>query len=146
MTAIALLIMRLVLGVSFMGHGSQKLFGWLGGKGFTATAQQYEKGMGMRPGWLLALLAGGGEFGGGLLLVLGLLTPLGALLILATMVVAIAQVTGKKGYWITGGGWEYNALIIGVCVFLILAGAGTYSLDHAIGWNNIVAGILHTPA
>jgi putative oxidoreductase len=137
MTAAALLILRLGLGLSFIGHGTQKLFGWFGGRGFSATAKGYESGMGMRPGWLFALLAGGGEAGGGLLVALGLLTPLGALLVIASMLVAIAKVTGKNGYWITRNGWEYNGLIILVCVALLLAGAGSLSLDHRLGLDTL---------
>ncbi|WIG60552.1 MAG: Membrane protein, distant similarity to thiosulfate:quinone oxidoreductase DoxD [Ktedonobacterales bacterium] len=141
--ALALLILRLALGLSFIGHGTQKLFGWFGGAGFAVTAKNYENKMGMRPGWLFALLGGGGEAGGGLLLALGLFTPLGALLIIATMVVAIVQVTGRRGYWVGKGGWEYNALIIAVCVALMLTGPGAYALDHALGLNTSLASALH---
>ena len=84
MASIALLIVRLTLGLSFIGHGAQKLLGWFGGAGFAATAKGYEERMGMRPGSFYAALAGGGEFLGGLLVALGLFTPLGALLIAAT--------------------------------------------------------------
>lgn len=146
MVSVALLILRLALGLSFVGHGAQKLFGWFGGRGFGATAQQYSQGMGMRPGWLFALLGGGGEFLGGLLLALGLVTDLGALLIVATMLVAIVQVTGKKGYWIGKGGWEYNFLIIVVCVVLALIGPGRYSLDALLGLDRLAAALLHLPA
>jgi putative oxidoreductase len=101
MASIALLIVRLTLGLSFIGHGAQKLIGWFGGAGFAATARGYEERMGMRPGSFYAALAGGGEFLGGLLIALGLLTPLGALLIAASIAVAIAKVTDKNGYWLT---------------------------------------------
>lgn len=141
MLNIALLILRLALGLSFIGHGAQKLFGWFGGAGFAATAKNYEANLGTLPGWLLALLGGGGEFFGGLLVAMGLLTPLGALLIIATMVVAIATVTGRRGYWVGKGGWEYNALIIVVCVVVILAGAGAYSLDAALGLDTALKGV-----
>ena len=140
--SIALLILRLTLGLSFMAHGAQKLFGWLGGKGFASTASNYETNLRMRPGWVFALLGGGGEFAGGALVVLGLLVPLGALLIGATMVVAIVTVTGKRGYFAGGGGWEYNALILIVCVFLILTGPGVYALDGPLGVNALLAHVL----
>jgi putative oxidoreductase len=146
MASIALLIVRLTLGLSFIGHGAQKLFGWFGGAGFAATAKGYEERMGMRPGRFYKALAGGGEFLGGLLVALGLFTPLGALLIGASMAVAIATVTGRKGYWISKGGWEYNALIIVVCIALILTGPGIYALDHAIGLDALFARLLHLPA
>ncbi len=80
-----------------------------------------------------------------MLVALGLLTPLGALLIAATMVVAIAKVTGKKGYWVSKNGWEYNFLIIVVCIALILIGPGTYALDHAIGLDALGTRLLHLP-
>jgi len=145
MASLALLIVRLTLGLSFIGHGAQKLLGWLGGAGFAATAKGYEERMGLRPGSFYAALAGGGEFLGGLLVALGLLTPLGALLIAATMVVAIAKVTGKNGYWVSKNGWEYNFLIIVVCIALILTGPGAYALDHAIGLDALGARLLHLP-
>src|SRR3954454_18739390 len=146
MASIALLIVRLALGLSFMGHGAQKLFGWFGGAGFAATAQGDEERMDMRPGRFYAALAGGGEILGGLLVALGLLTPIGALLIAATMVVAIATVTGAKGYWISKGGWEYNFLILVVCIALILTGPGVYALDHALGLDALTSRLLHLPA
>lgn len=146
MASLALLIVRLTLGITFMGHGAQKLFGWFGGAGFATTAKGYEERMGMRPGAFYAALAGGGEFLGGLLVALGLFTPIGALLIAASMAVAIATVTGKKGYWISKGGWEYNALIIVVCVALILAGPGVYALDHVIGLDALFTRLAHLPA
>ena len=139
MISVSILILRLALGLSFVGHGAQKLFGWFGGRGFRATAQGYGQGMGMRPGWLFALLGGGGELFGGLLLALGLLTDLGAFLIAAAMVVAIAKVTGKNGYWISKSGWEYNGLIIVVCVVIALTGPGRYSLDTLFGLDRLAA-------
>ena len=142
MLGVALLILRLALGLSFIGHGSQKIFGWFGGAGFASTAANYGDRMGMQPGWLFAALGGGGELCGGLLVALGLLTPLGALLIIASMLVAIWKVTGARGYWIGKGGWEYNALIIIVCITLILAGPGSYSLDAALGLNHTLSGVL----
>jgi putative oxidoreductase len=145
MASIASLIVRLTLGFSFMGHGAQKLFGWFCGAGFAATARGYEERMGMRPGSFYAALAGGGEFLGGLLVALGLFTPLGALLIAASMAVAVAKVTGKKGYWVGKGGWEYNALIIAVCIALILAGPGIYALDHVFGLDALTTRLLHLP-
>jgi putative oxidoreductase len=106
--------------------------------------------MGLRPGSFYAALAGGGEFLGeflgGLLVALGLFTPIGALLIATSMVVAIATVTGKKGYWMGKGGWEYNALIIAVCIALILAGPGVDALDHLIGLDALFTRRLHLPA
>lgn len=75
MMSIGLLIIRLVIGLSFVGHGAQKLFGWFGGYGIKGTGQWMES-IGIKPGATMAFLAGLAEFAGGLLFALGLLTPL----------------------------------------------------------------------
>lgn len=131
MTDLALLVIRAWLGITFVLHGGQKLFGWFDG-GIPKTAR-YLEDLGIRPGRFWATLAGLGEFGGGLLVGLGLLTPLGALSIIITMVVAIAAVAGRRGFWVDRGGYEYNLLIIAVAVALILSGPGAYALDRVLG-------------
>ena len=105
---LALFVLRIVVGGLFAAHGAQKLFGSFGGHGIAGTGQFFES-LGLRPGERHARLAGLGEFGGGLLLVLGLLTPLGAAAIIGVMVVAVLTVHGPKGWQITEGGYEYNA-------------------------------------
>lgn len=122
-----LLIIRLVFGLTYAAHGTQKLFGWFGGHGIAGTAGWLES-IGIKPGKLQAVMAGLAELGGGLLLALGLWTPLAALLIIATMLVAIAKVHGPKGYWATAGGYEYNMAIIAVALGLALTGPGSYSI------------------
>ncbi|RCX16761.1 putative oxidoreductase [Fontibacillus phaseoli] len=126
--AIGLLILRLVVGLSFMAHGAQKLFGWFGGYGPKGTGGWMES-MGLKPGVLMAVMAGAGEFVGGILFAAGFLTPLGAVLIAITMIMAIVTVHGKNGYWSTANGYEYNLLIIAVALGVALIGAGDYSLD-----------------
>lgn len=126
--ALALLIIRLVLGFTMIAHGAQKLFGWFGGYGPKGTGGWMES-LGIKPGVLMAVLAGLAEFGGGLLVAAGLFTPIGAALLILTMIVAIASVHAKNGFWSTAGGYEYNLLLIAVSVALILSGAGAYSLD-----------------
>lgn len=123
-----LLIIRLVIGLTFMGHGAQKLFGWFGGYGPKGTGGWMES-IGMKPGVQMAILAGLGELIGGLLFAAGLLTPLGALLIAATMVVAILKVHGQNGYWSDKGGFEYQLVLIAVVIGVALVGAGSYSVD-----------------
>src|SRR5205823_11022761 len=86
---LGLLVIRIVVGLYFVGHGAQKLFGVAGGHGLAGTGQFFES-MGMRPGRLNAFAAGAAEFSAGVLLALGLLTPLAAALITAVMIVAIA--------------------------------------------------------
>ena len=125
---LGLLLIRLVIGLLFVGHGAQKLFGWFGGYGLKGTAGWLES-MNMKPGILMALMAGLSEFIGGLLFVLGLLTPLAGLLIAATMFMAIVKVHGANGLWSTSNGYEYNLSIIAVVIGLALIGPGKYAID-----------------
>lgn len=127
MTDLGLLIIRLVFGLTFAAHGTQKLFGWFGGYGLAGTGGWLES-IGLKPGKLMAAMAGVSELGGGLLLALGLWTPIGALLMVAAMLVAIVKVHGAHGYWITNNGFEYCAAIIAVAVGIALTGPGAYTL------------------
>ncbi|WP_349410166.1 DoxX family protein [Pseudalkalibacillus sp. SCS-8] len=125
---IALLLLRVVFGVTFAAHGTQKLFGWFGGHGLAGTGGFFES-IGIKPGYTMALIAGAGELIGGLLIAFGFLTQLGAVLMIVPMIVAIMKVHGKNGYWISEGGIEYNIAIIAVAIAIGLAGPGMYSLD-----------------
>jgi putative oxidoreductase len=127
MSSLGLLIIRLVFGLTFAGHGTQKLFGWFGGHGLAGTAGWLES-IGLKPGKAQALLAGVGELAGGLLLALGLWLPVAALLIVVAMLVAIVKVHGPQGYWATAGGFEYNLAIIAVAVGVALTGPGSYTI------------------
>ncbi|TLM97983.1 MAG: DoxX family protein [Actinobacteria bacterium] len=129
--SIGLLLIRLVIGLTFAGHGAQKLFGWFGGHGLAGTGVFFDS-LGVKPGKPMALLAGLGEVGGGLLLAAGLFTPLAAVVITVTMFVAIFTVTGKNGYWITANGYEYSVAIIAVAVGVALTGPGAYALDKIL--------------
>lgn len=129
MMDLGLLLIRLVFGLSFAAHGTQKLFGWFGGHGLTGTAGWLES-IGIKPGKLNALLAGLGEVVGGLLLAMGLGLPVAALLITVAMLVAILKVHGRNGYWVTAGGYEYNLAIIVVAVGIALVGPGAYTLPN----------------
>jgi putative oxidoreductase len=126
--AIGLLILRLVLGLTVAAHGAQKLFGWFGGSGLNGFAGVMEK-LNIRPARPFALLAGLGEFGGGLLVALGFLNPAGPLIVAGAMVVAIVTVHLDKGFFATKGGYEFPLLIAGGAVALSLTGPGAYSLD-----------------
>ena len=129
---IGILLLRLTVGLALAAHGSQKLFGWFGGYGLEGTGQFMET-LGFRPGRRHALAAGVVEIGGGLLLALGLLTPLGAALVASVMLVAVVTVHAKNGFFITSGGYEFN-LVIGVAALTVaFTGPGTWSLDAAIG-------------
>jgi len=126
------LLVRLVVGGLFIGHGTQKLFGWFGGGGLDGTAEYFES-LGLKPGRRQALAAGASEAGGGAMLAAGLLTPLAAASISGTMITAIRTVHGPKGPWISQGGYEYNAVLLAVLFVLSERGPGPWSLDSALG-------------
>jgi putative oxidoreductase len=128
MMDIGLLIIRLVVGLLFVGHGAQKLFGWFGGYGLKGTGGWFES-IGVKPGVTMALLAGLAELIGGLFFALGLLTPLAGIVIAGTMVMAIAKVHGPNGLWATENGYEYNLILIAVTIGVALTGVGQYALD-----------------
>jgi putative oxidoreductase len=130
--ALGLLILRLVVGLTIAAHGAQKLFGWWGGPGMTGWTQSVRR-LRIRPAQPWAWVAALSEFGGGLLLALGLLSPLGSLAIAGAMLVAIATVHLPKGFWVTKGGFEFNLTLIGAAAALALTGPGPYSLDSALG-------------
>lgn len=128
MINIGLLIIRLVIGLLFVGHGAQKLFGWFGGYGLKGTGGWFES-IGMKPGVTMALFVGLAELIGGLLIALGLLTPLAGIMIAGTMLMAIVKVHAPNGLWSTANGYEYNLTIIAVAIGIALIGPGQYALD-----------------
>ncbi len=123
----ATLPLRLALGVIFAAHGGQKLFGWLGGKGLAGTAGFLTSKLGLSPGMLWAVLVGLAEFGGAVLLLLGLFTRLGALAIASVMLVAIVGVHG--GAFFMPAGMEYPFALLCAALALLIAGGGRFSLD-----------------
>ncbi|GIP23732.1 DoxX family protein [Paenibacillus sp. J22TS3] len=131
MMALGILVIRIVVGLLFVGHGAQKLFGWFGGYGIKGTAGWMES-IGMKPGVAMAVLGGLMELIGGVLLAAGLFTPVAAVLIVLTMLGAIAKVHGKNGIWATANGYEYPLVLIAVVIGIALTGAGDYSLDALI--------------
>ncbi|TKH40227.1 oxidoreductase [Paenibacillus polymyxa] len=128
MLASGLLLIRLVVGLLFVGHGAQKLFGWFGGYGPKGTGGWMES-IGIKPGVLMAVAAGLMELLGGALFTVGLLTPLAALLITMAMLGAIVKVHGQNGIWATANGYEYPLVLIAVVIGIALTGAGSFSID-----------------
>jgi putative oxidoreductase len=127
------LILRSVVGLTLAAHGAQKLSGWFGGYGLDGTGQFMEK-LGFHPGRRHAALAGLTETGGGVLLALGLLTPLGAALIASVMLVATITVHLKNGFFAAGGGYEYNLVLTAAAVSLAFSGPGAFSIDALLGY------------
>jgi putative oxidoreductase len=124
--------LRWVIGPLFVGHGTQKLFGWFGGHGLEGTAGFFESQLGLKPGKRHATAAGASEAIGGVLLTLGALTPVAAGLITGTMITAIRKVHAPKGPWVTQGGYEYNAVLIAAMLALTETGPGRPSVDEAV--------------
>jgi putative oxidoreductase len=126
-------LVRVTAGLLLMPHGAQKLFGWFGGYGLTATGEFFSGSLGLQPGLLFALLVGGVEFFGGLALVLGLLTRPAALAVTVVMAVAAFGVHLPNGFFWSDGGYEYP-LMWGLVAFAVfLRGGDRYSLDRSLG-------------
>ncbi len=132
MRDLGLLIIRLTMGGLLAGHGSQKLFGWFRGYGFQGTSGWLES-LGLRPGGWWALLAGFGEFAGGVLTALGLFHPIGPILTLGPMSVAARTVHAGKPIWVAEGGGELPVTDFAVGAGIAFAGPGRYSLDQLLG-------------
>jgi putative oxidoreductase len=132
----ATVILRLVLGVVFFAHGAQKLLGWFGGYGFTGTMGFFTGAMHISAP--LAFLAIAAEFFGGLGLILGFLTRIAAFGIAVNMLVAIATVHSGFGFFMNwsgtqkGEGFEYHLLVLALTAFLMIRGAGAFSVDRAL--------------
>ena len=129
---IGLLLLRLTVGLTIAAHGAQKLFGRFGGPGLDGTGQFFDM-LGFLPGRRHALMAGLAETGGGLLLALGLFTPLASALLFSVMFVATVTVHIKKGFFAQNGGYEYT-LVLGVAAISVaFTGPGSLSLDTLLG-------------
>lgn len=132
-----LLLLRVVVGLAFIGHGTQKLFGWFGGHGPKGTGAFFSS-QGYRVGTLMAVGAGLCEAGGGVLLALGFATPLAAVLLAIVMMNAIASVTFKRAFMF---GSELEIVYLTIAVSLAATGPGRFSLDRAIGWDDNISGL-----
>jgi putative oxidoreductase len=124
------LMIRLPLGLILMAHGSQKLLGILGGQGLTGTLKSFEDKLNIPPIFtLLAILA---EFAGGFGVLTGFLTRLSATGIAVVMLVAIYKVHWGHGFFLTTQGMEYNLALLGMALYLMIAGGGQWCLDRLI--------------
>jgi putative oxidoreductase len=132
-----ILLLRLVVGLAFVGHGTQKLFSWFGGFGPKGTGGFFGS-LGYRAPVLIAVAAGVAEAGGGTLLALGFATPLAGALLATVMINAIASVTFKKAFML---GSELEITYLTVAVSLAATGPGRFSIDRAIGWDDNISGV-----
>ncbi|MCA0937394.1 DoxX family protein [Vibrio alginolyticus] len=125
------LALRIPIGIIFMAHGAQKLFGWFGGYGLEGTGQ-WMASIGLGPGVLMAFLAGSGEFFGGLFILLGLLTRPAATVLSITMLVAIFSVHFENGLFLANNGYEFGLALLAASISLVLSGAGKVALDNLL--------------
>ena len=126
-----LTVLRIVVGIIFAAHGSQKLFGLFGGYGLAGTAQWMES-IGLTPGYLMATLAGGTEFFAGLALIIGLLVRPAALGLAILSLVAIFSVHIGNGLFMANNGYEFALALLAGSVAVLIEGAGKLSVDRAI--------------
>jgi len=124
--------LRVAAGSIFAAHGAQKLFGWFGGYGLEGTGGWMES-IGLAPGYLMALLAGGAEFFGGLLLIVGLLVRPSAVALAITMLVAIFAVHFQNGFFMSNNGYEFALALLAISVTLAIRGGGSFGLDDVLG-------------
>ncbi|MFH1457979.1 MAG: DoxX family protein [Candidatus Omnitrophota bacterium] len=128
MVDLASLILRLGLGFMFLAHGLQKAFGLFKGSGITGFSRMLA-GLGFNPSLFWAYLAAYVELLGGLALITGLSTRISSLLLLILILIAAAKVHLAKGFFMAGGGFEYNFIIACVCLALMIMGTGKYGLN-----------------
>ena len=134
--SVAAAMLRLVLGVVFFAHGAQKMLGWFGGYGFSGTMGFFTGAMHIPAA--LAFLAIAAEFFGSLGLILGFLTRIAAFGIATNMSVAIWTVHRSFGFFMNwtgarkGEGFEFHLLVLAIAGFLMVRGAGAWSVDGAI--------------
>ncbi len=129
---VASLLLRVPVGTILAGHGAQKLFGWFGGYGLEGTGQ-WMSSIGLEPGYLMALIAGGTEFFGGIALILGLLTRPVAIASAVIMLVALVAVHLGNGFFMSSNGIEFALALLAATVALAIQGGGALSVDRVIG-------------
>ena len=132
-------VLRITIGLIFAAHGAQKAFGWWNGPGYAGWTGAIGR-MGFRPAPFWAFVSVGAELGAGLLLAVGLLTPLAAAGLVAQCIVIIARVHWANGFWNGNGGFEFPLALAGGSMALALTGPGAWSLDA-----RLPIGLLYEP-
>ena len=125
------LALRIPVGIIFVAHGAQKLFGWFGGYGLAGTGQWMDS-IGLSPGIAMAFLAGAAEFFGGLALIVGLLVRPAAAVLAFAMLIVIFSVHIGNGLFMSNNGYEFGLALLAVSVSLLFSGAGRASIDRLI--------------
>jgi len=127
-------VVRVALGVVFIAHGGQKVFGWFGGPGLKATIQTFQQYMKVPPA--ATVMAALIEFLGGLAMLVGVLARPAAAGIIIVMLVAIVKVHGRHGFFMNfsntpgkGHGVEFNFVLIAMALSILIGGAGALSID-----------------
>jgi putative oxidoreductase len=129
---LALLILRLAVGLTFAAHGAQKAFGWWGGPGPANWIKAIHR-MGFHPPTLFAAGSILNELAGGLALALGFVTPLAAALVIAQSVVIVMKAHWANGFFSTNGGIEFPLVIGMAAMSIALLSPGAFSLDAVLG-------------
>ena len=129
---LGLTVLRATLGAVFFAHGTQKLFGWFGGRGLEGMGRAWDS-MGLRPGKRNALIAGSAETGAAALLASGFLTPVGTAAVTGVMSQAVRTVHLENGFFVTEGGYEFNLALVAAAFALADVGPGPWSLDEKLG-------------
>lgn len=142
-----LLILRAVLALILFTHATQKLYGWFGGNGLSKQAGIFSS-LGLRPGKVMVAAAGATELTAAVLLILGLFTPVAALLAAATMGVAgLTMHLNSGSFWNIAGGGEYPYVLATLAVVLAFTGAGGFSIDAALfSDNSVLHSLIVAPA
>ena len=123
---------RLALAAVMIAHGSQKVLGTFGGPGFNTFVSGNTPFSFMRPTWFWLSAAAFSEFVGGILVLLGLLTRVGAFFISCVMLTAIMGVHLAGGFFGSNRGYEYPMSLLAMAIALLIAGGGQASVDRAL--------------
>jgi putative oxidoreductase len=132
----SLTIVRLILGVVFFAHGAQKMLGWFGGHGFSATMAMFTNGMHVPA--LFAFLSISAEFFGGPGLIVGLLGRIASFGIMCNMAIAIAMIHHRFGLFMNwaggqrGEGYEFHLVTLAVALIVLVKGSGALSIDRML--------------
>lgn len=125
----SIIVLRIALGLIFIGHGGQKLFGLWGGPGLSGFEASLQS-MGLPYANILALLAASAEFFGGIMVLFGIYARWGALFILSVMAVAVYSVHWKNGFFLQNSGFEYNLALIAMSLSILFSGSGRWSIKN----------------